>query len=232
MKTPIIITLTIITIASSYSLVPTLLLKKKWKKGFNKKNQIMLTFDDGPDPKYTMEVLDLLLKYKIRASFFVISNHAKENIAIIQRMQADGHTIGVHSTSHKSSLTRGSVWTQRDLAKSIQTMQELGVPIDYYRPPWGQLNLFTLYFLKKYKKKLILWNIMAEDWTYDVKAAQIEERLLSRTRDGDIICLHDGRGENEAPSKTIEALDTVIPAFLHKGYQFITVGEYYGKQNV
>ncbi len=222
-------TLTIITLILSYSLIPTLLFKKKWEKGFNTDNKVMLTFDDGPDSIYTMELLDLLLKYNIKASFFVVANFARENKDIIKRMKNEGHTIGVHSTDHNSSLYKGLLWTKKDLLKSIDIMNKLDVDIEYYRPPWGQLNLFTIYLLKKYNKKLILWNVMAEDWTNDVEAFEIENRLLERTEKGDIICLHDGRGENESPKKTIEALERVIPNFLERGYEFITVGEYYGK---
>ena len=99
-------TLTIITLILSYSLIPTLLFKKKWEKGFNTDNKVMLTFDDGPDSIYTMELLDLLLKYNIKASFFVVANFARENKDIIKRMKNEGHTIGVHSTDHNSPLYR------------------------------------------------------------------------------------------------------------------------------
>ena len=70
---------------------------------------------------------------------------------------------------------------------------------------------------------------MAEDWELDSTVNIIEEKLLDRVESGSIICLHDGRGENDAPRRTIEALKNVIPKLIDKKYEFITVGEYYGK---
>lgn len=222
--------LIILSIALLYSLIPTLLMKKIWEKGFkNDGNKIMLTFDDGPDPIYTTELLDLLLLNNIKASFFVVTNFAKENPNIINRMIREGHSIGLHSTDHTSSMIKGPIRTRKNLIESINSLEKMGIDINYYRPPWGQLNIFTLILLKLYNKKLVLWNVMAEDWELDSTVNIIEEKLLDRVESGSIICLHDGRGENDAPRRTIEALKNVIPKLIDKKYEFITVGEYYGK---
>lgn len=105
-------------------------------------------------------------------------------------------------------------------------MKELGISIQYYRPPWGDANWYLLHQLKKQKMQCILWNVMAEDWEANTTPAEIADKLLARVKHGDIICLHDGRGKNEAPRKTILALEKVIPIFLEKGFQFKTIDEY------
>lgn len=220
----------ILSLILSYSLLPTLILKEKWKKGFeNKENKIMLTFDDGPDRRYTMELLDLLLKNDIRASFFLVTDFARENPEILKRMEKEGHCIGIHSTDHTSSLIKTPRGTRENFIKSIKTLEDFSIEVKYYRPPWGQLNLYTLYLLKKYNKKLILWNVMADDWKESETSRLIVEKLSSRIRSGSIICLHDGRGEKGAVKRTIGALEEIIPELKSKGYKFITVGEYYGK---
>lgn len=214
----------------SYSYFPTIFSKYLWKNGFicNGDKKIMLTFDDGPDDRYTRELLDLLKREEIRASFFLVSDFAINHRDIVDRMRSEGHTIGLHSSMHKSILYRGFRYTKRDLELSLLDMDSLGIDIKYYRPPWGQINIFSYFLLREYNIRKILWNVMAEDWSRKLTDKDIEERLLERVRPGSIICLHDGRGEDNAPMRTIRALERVLPELKNEGYEFITVGEYYG----
>lgn len=145
---------------------------------------------------------------------------------IIERFKDEGHTIALHSLRHKNAMLQGPFETSRDLNKSLEIMQNFDTEIKFYRPPWGDLNLVLLYKLKKANVKLILWNVMAEDWEKDTTPEIIADKLLKRVKNGSIICLHDGRGSNMAPKRTIEALRKVIPIFLEKGYIFKTIYEY------
>lgn len=213
----------------SYSLIPTYIFKIKWLLGFKSSNQeVMLTFDDGPDAKYTLRLLKLLEKNNIKASFFIISKFAEENPAIIKLIQDSGHTIGIHSHSHTSNLVSGIFKTKESFTNSLRVMEKLNVDVKYYRPPWGQVNLAMLYYLRKYNLKLVLWNVMVGDWKKKSSPLDIETKLCNKIEDGSIICLHDGRGANEAPKRTIEALNNLLPSLKNK-YNFITVGEYYEK---
>ncbi|MCI8310526.1 MAG: polysaccharide deacetylase family protein [Clostridia bacterium] len=222
----IFITIMIILIFMIYAFIPSYLNKKIF---FNKKNKkekvIYLTFDDGPS-EYTEELLNLLNKYNIKATFFCVANFAKKYKSIIYKMKKDGHVIALHSLKHKNSMLQGINETKLDLEESLNIMNELLIKIQYYRPPWGDTNLYLLKKLEKENIKLILWNVMAEDWRKDTTEEIIANKLLTRVKDGDIICLHDGRGKNEAPLKTIKALKKVIPIFLEKGYIFKTIEEY------
>ena len=123
-------------------------------------------------------------------------------------------------------MLQGVGQTKRDLEDSIKIMKELGVDIKYYRAPWGDTNFYLLQALKKKGLQLIYWHVMAEDWEGNTTKDVICQKLLSRTKGGDIICLHDGRGENEAPFRTIQALKMALPLFLEKGYEFKTIDEY------
>ena len=213
----------------SYSYLPTMVGKYRWRKGFEKREdkEIMLTFDDGPDSLYTERVLDLLYKEDIRASFFVVTDFAKENKDILYRMKDEGHTIGIHSRNHRRIFFRGYRYTKEDLEKSLEDMNKLGIEIKYYRPPWGRINIFSDFILREHGIKKILWNVMAKDWSKNSSAKDIEERLLAQVKEGSIICLHDGRGKDKAPERMILALSRVIVDLKAEGYKFITVGDYY-----
>lgn len=209
-----------------YSLIPSYINKNNFfKKRKTRNKTIYLTFDDGPT-EYTNKLLNLLKKYKIKATFFCVANFSKNKKDIIKKMKKDGHIIALHSLKHKNSMLQGIFETKKDLEKSLEIMKKLNIEIKYYRPPWGDANWYLLKKLKKENIKCILWNVMAEDWEAGTTEEIIARKLLSRVKGGDIICLHDGRGKNEAPLKTIHALEKVIPIFLEKGFEFKTIDEY------
>lgn len=222
----LILILSILLVFLIYAFIPSYLTKTKFlKKEHKSEKSIYLTFDDGPS-EYTEELLDLLKEYDIKATFFCVANFAKERPNTIKRMQAEGHQIALHSLRHKNFMLQGVNETRKDLEKSLEIMQELGVNVKYYRAPWGDTNIYLLNAIKKKNLKLIYWHVMAEDWEGTTTKEIICKKLLSRTKGGDIICLHDGRGENEAPFRTIQALESAIPIFLEKGYTFKKIDEY------
>lgn len=192
----------------------------------NQENRIMLTFDDGPDERYTNHLLDVLAEHDVKATFFVVAKNAQENPAIIKRMQKEQHIIGLHSLEHKNAMLFSSRYTKKDFAESLSIMNNMGCKISFYRPPWGHTNLFSVHFMSKYNLNMILWDVMAEDWQEESTVQTISTKLMVRTKNNSIICLHDA-GENsggaiDAPLKTIAALDKTIPLLKEKGFQFVT----------
>lgn len=181
---------------------------------------LFLTFDDGPSDSYTPELLELLKKYGIKASFFVVAEFADTHKELIRRMQEEGHLVGIHSVRHQNSLFRGGRFVFRDMTKSVRTLENIGCKVRYYRPPWGHLNLFTIYFAGKLGLKIVFWDVMAEDWEADTTPSEIRSKLLHRVYPGAMICLHDGRGMNGAPGRTIAALREALPVLLERGYTF------------
>lgn len=221
----------------SYSIVPTGYYKIKSKLSkipkmrVNSQNSddkvIFLTFDDGPDKRFTNQLLDLLSKYNIKASFFVVAKFAENNVEVIERMKKEGHLIGFHSLEHKNALCHSSKYTRNDFEFSQNIFENLGIKIKYFRPPWGHFNIQTLVCTKQFGFKIALWNVMAEDWKGDTTGQEIATKLIKRTKNRDVICLHDGRGTNEAPSRTIEALESVLPIWISQGYRFARINECY-----
>lgn len=224
----LIIILTIILLC--YSIIPTYIYKfqhKLTKKNKINKKVLYLTFDDGPDEKYTSHLLDLLKKHDVKATFFMVATFAKENPTIVNRVKEEGHLIGLHSFEHKNALFQSKSYTSYDFEQSTKTMKELDVNLNYYRPPWGHFNIFTKREMKKHNLDKVLWDVMAQDWKGNTTADDICDKLLRRSKNGSIICLHDGRGENDAPLRTIKALEKAIPIWKKEGYKFLTMEEYY-----
>lgn len=213
-----------------YAIVPTYLYK--WAQFFlpakkRKEKVLFLTFDDGPDPQYTGQLLDLLEQHQVVATFFSVATFAKEHPMIVERMKQEGHVLGLHSCTHQDAWMMGPGYTERDFTKSMEICDSLGVDVHFYRPPWGRINICTLADIKSKQLKMVLWDVMAQDWKANTSAEMIASKLKKRASNGKIICLHDGRGKDEAPARTIEALKKMIPEWKKEGYRFATVEELY-----
>lgn len=218
----------------AYSLIPSQY--AKWKAAREvlrprEDKDIFLTFDDGPS-QYTPEVLEVLRQNNVKAAFFIVSDYGEKMPQIVRRIKEEGHLVCIHSKSHQSLLYRGWGKSKSDLEASVATMRRLGLREKYYRPPWGQLNLFVLRYIRKMNLKLVLWDVMVGDWKADVTAKELEERLLEQTKPGSVICLHDGRGSEGAPRRTIEALRTAIPKLKEEGFVFRRLDEKYEKEHL
>lgn len=210
----------------SYSIIPTYFYKiKSYIHKRKDEKKIYLTFDDGPS-EYTNDLLNLLDFYHVKATFFVVSKFAYDNPNIISRIKDEGHLIGLHSYEHKNALVQLPTETIIDFKSSMNSISKFNIGINYYRPPWGHINLYTLIEIRKYKLKLFLWNVMVGDWKGNISSNTIAKNILKRVKNGSIICLHDGRGKNFAPKRTIEALKIAIPILLEKGYLFQTADLY------
>lgn len=188
-----------------------------------KSNKIALTFDDGPNQRYTPLLLDLLSKNQIKCTFFVVAKNAMKNRDIITRMVKEGHTIGIHSYRHKSSWLSFPLETKKDFEISLKIMESTGIKITYFRPPWGTFNLLTNYYARRNKLTTVLWSINARDWSKHTSVSDIKEKLINSVTFGDIIVLHDNNGDECAPLRTIKALEEILPELKSKGFKFITL---------
>ncbi|NDV81068.1 polysaccharide deacetylase family protein [Bacteroides sp. 51] len=153
---------------------------------------VALTFDDGPDPVQTPKVLDVLKEHHVRATFFCIGSKVKGNEAIIQRMVAEGHTLGNHSYAHTWRFPLYS--TQRMTADLEQCRRELeeasGQKVVWFRPPFGVTNPTIARVVKRLGYKTMGWNIRTLD-TQQPSHEKIISHIHKRLRPGSIILLHD-----------------------------------------
>ena len=189
-----------------------------YKHGDRHENKISLTFDDGPILNHTMELLDILFKYKVKATFFLLGKWAILYPDIVQEIISRGHLVGNHGYEH--SLISD------DFEKAQQVLKKItGNDIKYLRPPYGRLHYLGL---RKFQSitKIIRWDVCPRDWkqpTSDV----IFKRVIENTINGSIILLHDGHekvSESDRCVQMLKALPKIIEA-LKKQYIFIRLDQ-------
>lgn len=185
---------------------------------------IYLTFDDGPSAEYTPKLLELLEQYQVKATFFAVGEFAASNEAIVRSMLGRGHSVQLHANRHVSALTQRRVTLYKDMEAALDTLERLGAKPTLYRPPWGHTRSFSNQMAKDHGLRLVKWDVMAQDWKAKISSEEIARRVLDRTSLGSVICLHDGRGSNNAPARTIEALKIAIPELIERGYSFEIMG--------
>lgn len=192
---------------------------------------LALTFDDGPDIRYTPLLLDLLKHENIHATFFVVGRQASAHPELVHRMLSEGHTVGAHTMAHKNMLLCTPSYIRDDFRASIRLHRELtGDALHFFRPPWGISSPISNKYIKKYGITRVLWDVMAEDWEANTTSGIIASKLKDRVFDGAVVCLHDAGedtgGAKGAPLRTIDALIHTIPWLKAQGYQFLTMNEY------
>lgn len=176
---------------------------------------IAFTFDDGPNYN-TNKLLDVLHKYKVTATFFVLGSKIKSNEDIIRKMDSYNMEIGNHTYSHKLLTKMNGEEIKNEIEKTNQLLFNI---LGYYpkitRPSYGSVN-------KKVKSNIdtpiVIWNVDTLDWKYH-NSNRIVNNILKNIKDGDIILMHD------IYSATVNAVDKVIPKLQEKGYRIVSVSE-------
>ena len=218
-----------------YSVVPTCWIWGKNSRQFKSllgKNQILLSFDDGPDIRYTGELLDILAENNIKATFFIVASKVPDNIDIIRRMQTEQHTLALHSLAHNNACMMGYAHTKKDFEQSLEILAHYGIEVNYYRPPFGLMNLFSATLVRKYGLKTVYWHVMAGDWSKHSTGDKIINKLIQKSKGGQVVvCLHDSGeksgGAPGAPLNTINALKRLLPVWCDEGMEFITLKDLY-----
>lgn len=156
-----------------------------------------LTFDDGPDPITTPQVLDLLAAADARATFFLVGQRAAQRPELVRRIAEAGHAVGSHSWSHPRPWEHPARVLREDYASGHDAVQQaLGAATPLFRPPHGHLGAAGIMVLLQLRLRPVLWTHDPEDWRDGVTARQIVERLHDVTA-GDIVLLHDALVVND-----------------------------------
>lgn len=180
------------------------------------KGKIALTFDDGPHPYYTEQLLDGLKERGVHATFFVTGEHAEMHPEVIKRMQEEGHLIGNHTFSHIQLRSDNREEFKNQLIKTNEIIKNItGEEVQYVRPPYGTWD-------KKFETELnmfpVLWTIDPLDWCSS-NVEGIRNRVVSKAKENGIILMHD-----YFPSTVTAALE-VVDELQAQGYEFVTVEE-------
>ncbi len=183
---------------------------------------IALTFDDGPHPKRTGEILDILSEFGVKATFFVIGKNAQLYPRILKRIASEGHEIGNHTFSHMVSDRADSAALTDELKRTEKLIFEItGKKPTLFRPPTGYCNRVTLDSARELGYKIIVWTVDTKDWAHSSRQS-IVENVTRNATSGSIILMHDFiAGDSPTPS----ALRSIIPTLLAQGYEFVTVSD-------
>lgn len=178
--------------------------------------KIALTFDDGPHPYYTEQLLDGLKERDVKATFFVLGKHVEEYPELVQRMSDEGHLIGNHTYSHIQLNQGNSEVFKEELIRTNELIENLtGQEVEYVRPPYGTWN-------KKFEKELnmfpVLWNIDPLDWSSS-SVSGIVQKVKAKAKENAIILMHDEY------KTTVTASLQIIDELKEQGYEFVTVEE-------
>jgi peptidoglycan-N-acetylglucosamine deacetylase len=189
------------------------------KEGGGRAREIALTFDDGPGP-YTPQVLSVLERYRVKATFFMIGKMYRYFSAAAVRAIEDGDVIGDHTESHPMLAHLTAHEQHEELFEQIARTELLGArrPV-LFRPPYGSFNPTTLRELAALHLLMVLWSTDTEDYRQP-GVSVIVQRAMEGAHPGAIILMHDAGGER---AQTIEALPLIIKGLRARGYRLVTI---------
>jgi peptidoglycan/xylan/chitin deacetylase (PgdA/CDA1 family) len=187
--------------------------------------RVALTFDDGPDPRWTPRVLDILRAHGVSGTFFLVGRRAAREPAAVRAIVAGGHEIASHGWSHTSLWLCGPRRTETEIARAKHLLGYLaGTPPALFRPPWGMVNAAMFGALRRHGQRCVFWSIQPEGLRPASAQAQVAH-VLRRAHPGAIVDLHDAEGTPGAPARLCAALPAMIDGLRAAGYRFATVGE-------
>ncbi|MGF6953659.1 cellulose synthase/poly-beta-1,6-N-acetylglucosamine synthase-like glycosyltransferase/spore germination protein YaaH/peptidoglycan/xylan/chitin deacetylase (PgdA/CDA1 family) [Neobacillus sp. B4I6] len=203
--------------------------------GQPKRKEVVLTFDDGPDPTYTPQILDILDKNHIKGSFFIIGENALQHPELVNKMYKEGHEIGNHTFTHPDVASITPFQTRMELNANQRLFQEItGHSMTLFRPPYvanaepsTKSELEPILRAQDMGYTMVGELIDSDDWQR-LSSDEIVKRVLDQLPEGNVILMHDAGGNR---SNTVEALPTIIKELKQRGYTFTTIADLTEKNN-
>jgi peptidoglycan/xylan/chitin deacetylase (PgdA/CDA1 family) len=183
--------------------------------------QLALTFDDGPHPVLTRQILSILKEHNICATFFLSGPNIEKSPEIVKEIFSAGHILSNHGYEHVSAERLSPDELISGFEKTDNLIRELseGKAVNFYRPPYGISTKAYLGWINKKNKYTVHWSLDSYDYRDEFSADQIAGMLLKDIQNGDIVLFHDTK------SCTPDALKIVIPELLDRKYRFMKLGE-------
>lgn len=190
---------------------------------------VLLTFDDGPHPDYTIQLLTLLRQYEVRAIFFVVGELVEKFPEVIKQMHKEGHMIGIHHQKHRSNWWLLPHQTKKQIDQTKESIEKIiGQKVVLYRPPWGHFNIATLSIASHLQ--IVMWSHIYKDWK--CSNHHLERLLSNPPKDGSIVLLHDNgdtKGANEtAPLEMLRYLHMYLEKMQQNNRQFVEPNQVFG----
>lgn len=189
---------------------------------------VTLTFDDGPDPWFTPEILRILRDRKVPATFFVIGKNAVANPDLLKQIVDQGHVVANHTYNHPHLEELGKEQVYEELSTVDAALSDLLGPSprlsSYFRPPRGNLSREILAAVKDMNKELVLWNVCVENRS-TTTPEEVRERVMSLVKDqnGGILLAHDGELDR---TLTVQSLPLILDDLIREGYRIVPLDEY------
>lgn len=187
-----------------------LLPKLTWNRNRNEKH-IYLTFDDGPVPDVTPQVLNILKKYQVRATFFCVGENIVKHPEIFDQVKQSGHRVGNHTYNH----LKGWQTPLNDYLENVEKCQKL-TQTNLFRPPYGKCTLTQFKQLRK-KYEIIMWDVITYDFDSTLSPEACYQNAVRHTTNGSIVVFHDNI---KAVPRLKHALPKAIEYWLNEGYEF------------
>lgn len=177
---------------------------------------MVLTFDDGPDPRYTPGILDTLARHKVRAMFFVCGEMATDNRDLLRRMSDEGHVIGNHTWTHPLIPRLSRPDLASEIGRTSEVVQQaVGEAPLWFRAPYGAWNRAAFEIGAELGMEPLAWTVDSLDWT-EPGTTSIVSRVLKGAAPGVIVLNHDAGGNR---SQSVQALAAYLPQLLGRGFR-------------
>jgi len=190
---------------------------------------VALTFDDGPEPNKTEQILQILAAEQIPATFFLVGQALERHPELAKKLLAAGHQLGNHSYSHQRMLFKSPEFIANEIEKTDALLRDVGVTGQIlFRPPYGKKLLLLPWYLATHQRVAVTWDVAPENYRQIAKDSHaIVQHCLEKVQPGSIILLHvmyDSR------RTTMQAVPELIRQLKAQGYQFVTVNELIARQ--
>ena len=181
---------------------------------------VHLTFDDGPHPSATPQVLELLQRYEIRATFFLVGTQVMKYPDLARQIIRSGHTVGSHSMTHRSLFLRSRSAQQTEITAAKTIIREnVGISPQAFRPPYGHFDFFTIDASVTAQQKIVMWDVDSRDFS-PRSPEQIASRVCRHTRPGSIILFHDN---DLTADRSASHLTLILDDLVERGFHFAPV---------
>jgi len=187
--------------------------------------RIALTFDDGPDRKYTPAILDILKEKQVKATFFVVGIQVAKYEEELKRIVKEGHAVGNHTWDHADLTTRTPEEIADEIAKTDVAIREaIGDETRLLRPPYGAVDDKVKQAVASAGKELVLWNVDTRDWA-GTEPDDMLENVKQHAKPNGIILMHCFGGRGGKLDNTVLALPRIIDALVEDGFSLVTIPE-------
>ncbi len=200
---------------------------KVYRHHANEENKIALTFDDGPHPRYTYEILEILEEFDVPATFFFLGENIEYYSEAAAEVAKHGHEIGNHTYTHPRTSELDAETLRRELTQCEDIIQRrTDTCPKLFRPPMGSWNKTVYELARERDYSVILWDLDTMDWAH-ASEEKIASYVSENIKSGDIILMHD---YHTGGCTTTGALRLFLPELIERGFRFVTVSELIGSR--